>query len=154
PREDPIGRLAVALSAHDVFGTEQRLASSDAVLIEATLRRSSLGLAEVVRHARIPPDENLLVIVDQFEEIFRFRRSTDRKDYKPDGEIFVKLLLEASRQEDLPIYVALTMRSDFVDDCLEFSGLPEAINAGQYLVPRMTRSELRSAIAGPVAVAS
>ena len=52
----------------------------------------------------------------------------------------------------MPIFVVLTMRSDFIGDCMEFSGLPEAVNSGQYLVPRMTRDELRSAITGPVAV--
>jgi Flp pilus assembly protein TadD len=36
---------------------------------------------------------------------------------------------------------------------MEYPGLPEAVNAGQYLVPRMTRDELRSAITGPIAVA-
>ncbi len=45
------------------------------------------------------------------------------------------------------------MRSDFLGDCAQFPGLPEAINRGQYLVPRMSRDERRSAIAGPVAVA-
>jgi hypothetical protein len=45
------------------------------------------------------------------------------------------------------------MRSDFLGDCMEFQGLPEAVNAGLYLIPRMTRDELRSAITGPVAVA-
>jgi len=44
------------------------------------------------------------------------------------------------------------MRSDFIGDCMEYPGLPEAVNAGMYLVPRMTRQELRSAITGPVAV--
>ena len=46
----------------------------------------------------------------------------------------------------------ITMRSDFIGNCTEFEGLTEAINEGQYLVPRMTREERRSAIAGPVAV--
>jgi tetratricopeptide (TPR) repeat protein len=36
---------------------------------------------------------------------------------------------------------------------MDFPGLPEAVNDGQYLVPRMTRDELRSAITGPIAVA-
>ncbi len=44
------------------------------------------------------------------------------------------------------------MRSDFVGDCMQYAGLPEAVNAGMYLVPRMTRDELHSAITGPVAV--
>ena len=45
------------------------------------------------------------------------------------------------------------MRSDFIGECMDYPGLPEALNHGQYLVPRMTRDELRSAITGPVAVA-
>ena len=49
------------------------------------------------------------------------------------------------QQQDLPIYVVLTMRSDFIGDCMEYPGLPEAVNDGHYLVPRMTRDELRSA---------
>ena len=44
------------------------------------------------------------------------------------------------------------MRSDFLGDCTQFPGLAEAINAGQYLVPRMTRDERRAAIDGPVGV--
>ena len=52
----------------------------------------------------------------------------------------------------MPIYVVLTMRSDFIGDCMDFPGLPEAVNDGLYLVGRMTRDALRSAITGPVAV--
>ena len=65
---------------------------------------------------------------------------------------FLNLLLAAHAQQQHPIYVVLTMRSDFLGDCSQFSGLPEAINEGQYLVPRMTRDERRAAIVGPVGV--
>ena len=120
--------------------------------MEATLRRGTLGLVEVVRQARIPREDNLLVVVDQFEELFRFRDSRQAKNSKEEAVAFVKLLLEAAQQDQFPIYVVLTLRSDFIGDCMEFPGLPEAINAGVYLVPRMTRDEVLSAITGPVAV--
>src|SRR5262249_31327166 len=120
--------------------------------LEATLRRGTRGLVDAVRHARIPPDENVLVVVDQFEDLFRFRRSRHTEHSKDEAIAFVKLLLEATQQEEFPIYVVLTMRSDFIGDCMEYAGLPEAVNAGQYLIPRMSRDELRAAITGPVAV--
>src|SRR5207253_1021881 len=75
PGEDPIGHLASALTRPDVLGANPGSEGTDPVLLEATLRRSTLGLAEAVRHARVPSHENLLVVVDQFEEIFRFRRN-------------------------------------------------------------------------------
>lgn len=153
PGEDPIGHLAASLSASQVLGGDTKLAATGQVLINATLRRSTLGLVEAVRLARVPAHDNLVVVVDQFEEVFRFRRSRGTSGNSADTEFFVKLLLEASRQNDVPIYIVLTMRADFIGDCLEHPGLPEAINAGQYLVPRMTRREMRSAITGPIAVA-
>jgi len=152
PGEDPIGYLAACLNAPDVLGTVGELASTNRVLLEATLRRSTLGLVNAVCQANISPRDNVLVVVDQFEELFRFRTSRQIENSRDEAVAFVKLLLEATQQHDVPIYVVLTMRSDFIGDCMDFPGLPEAINAGQYLVPRMTRDELRSAITGPVAV--
>ena len=106
-----------------------------------------------------PLDEgvNLLVVVDQFEELFRYRqleavgRGGDQR-ISEEAAAFVNLLLEVKQQETCPIFVVLTMRSDFLGDCAQFPGLAEAINAGQYLVPRMTRDERRAAIEGPVRV--
>ncbi len=153
PGADPIGNLAASLNAPDVLGTQGELASTNKILLEATLRRSTLGLVEAVRQARIPQDENILVVVDQFEELFRFRRSHQVENSRDEAVAFFKLLLEAAQQTDIPIYIALTMRADFIGDCMEFPGLPQSVNNGLYLVPRLTRDELRSAITGPVAVA-
>jgi tetratricopeptide (TPR) repeat protein len=152
PGNDPIGNLAASLDAPEALGAQGELASTNRVLLEATLRRSTLGLVQAVRQANIPPEDNILVVVDQFEELFRFRHSAHDRDSRNEAAAFSKLLLEATKQEDIPIYIVLTMRSDFLGDCLQFQGLPEAVNTGLYLVPRMTRDELRSAISGPVAV--
>ena len=65
----------------------------------------------------------------------------------------MNLLLQAAQSEH-PIYIVLTMRSDFLGDCARFPGLPEAVNEGQYLVPRLTREEGRAAITSPIAVGS
>ncbi len=168
PGEDPMGNLATGLSHPEVLGgppgggqgeDDSELAEIQRELTLATLLSSGLGLAESVLQARIPADDNVLVIVDQFEELFRFkssRRSSGKRAELPgsagDAVAFVELLLEAARQEAAPIYVVLTMRSDFIGNCMEFPGLPEAVNNGLYLVPRMSRQERRLAITGPVAV--
>ncbi|MDH4064496.1 MAG: ATP-binding protein, partial [Acidobacteriota bacterium] len=152
PGENPIGHLAGAVSAPEVLGTDEELGDTSRVLIEATLHRSTLGLVNAVRHARLPGDHNVLVVVDQFEELFRFRRGRQANS-RDEAIAFVRLLLEATAQYALPIYVVVTMRSDFIGDCMDFPGLAEAVNAGLYLVGRMTREGLRSAITGPVAVA-
>ena len=153
PGEDPIGHLAAALGSTNVLGlADEDFADTNRVLMDATLRRGGLGLAEAVRQARIPNDHNLLVLVDQFEELFRFNHNAHIAHSRDEAIAFVRLLLEAARQHELPIYVVLTMRSDFIGDCMDFPGLPEAVNDGLYLVGRMSRDALRSAITGPVSV--
>jgi hypothetical protein len=42
------------------------------------------------------------------------------------------------------------MRSDYLGDCVEVLGSAEAINQGQYLIPRLTREQRREAIQGPI----
>jgi WD40 repeat protein len=60
--------------------------------------------------------------------------------------------MEAINYEDAPIYVAITMRSDFIGDCAQFPELTRKINDSHYLIPQMTRDQKRRAIEGPVAV--
>jgi tetratricopeptide (TPR) repeat protein len=151
PGEDPVTQLAMALDDPSVLGRADDLGTTNRVILDATLRRSSLGLISAVREAHLPPHDNVLVVIDQFEELFRYRTSQSTRSR--DAVAFVNLLLEAVRQQQVPIYIVLTMRSDFLGDCMEYPGLPEAINDSQYLVPRMTRDEMRSAITGPISVA-
>jgi WD40 repeat protein len=156
PGNNPIGNMAKSLAQKNVLYNSFESDDDEytyASINESTLRRSSQGLVEVYKQSGIDTKNNLLILVDQFEEIFRFSRlEKDAKEGKRDSISFINLLLKASEQKELPIYVVFTMRSDFLGDCTEFRGLPEAINEGQYLVPRMTRDERRDAITGPVAV--
>jgi WD40 repeat protein len=111
---------------------------------------TSFHLIDCARSA-LEPGESLLVIVDQFEELFRFRRESLTRDGGNEAALFVNLLLNATDQREVPVYVILTMRSDHLGECAQFRGLPEALNDCQYLVPRMTRRQQQEAIEGPLA---
>ncbi len=161
PGSDPIGNLARILTKTGVCtqspgdtGDDPDSIAMSARFLETTLRRSDRGLVDAVKQANLQENENLLIVVDQFEELFRFSRlEQGKRGGKRDSAAFIKLLLETRKQTELPIYIILTMRSDFLGDCTVFNGLPEAINNGQYLIPRMTRDEKRAAVTGPVNVA-
>ena len=72
PGGTPIKNLAAALKDLDLWTTQE---PPSLLELETTLSRSSLGLAEAVRQARTLKNENLLIVVDQFEELFRFNQS-------------------------------------------------------------------------------
>jgi WD40 repeat protein len=154
PGNDPIGSLALALNECGIpAGVHGNRGEACLAMTEAMLRRGSRGLVEAGQQGGLGEAENLLVLVDQFEELFRFADESKRSGAVTDeAAAFVKLLLEARQQSALNIYVVLTMRSDFLGDCARFWDLPEAINQGQYLIPRLGRDQLRAAITGPVAV--
>ncbi|MES2328681.1 MAG: hypothetical protein V4539_03695 [Bacteroidota bacterium] len=157
PGNDPIHNMAEGLSQPNVLYTNLQSEDEIATYIsinESILRRSSTGLAAAYKQSGIDPKQNLLVLVDQFEELFRFSKyEKSEKEGKRDAVAFINLLLKATEQRDVPVYVVFTMRSDFLGDCTEFRGLPEAINSGDYLVPRMTREERKEAIVAPISVA-
>lgn len=153
PINNPIHNLAKSLLDCDMFPADAPAEESERLsLIEKSLRRSSLGLIEAARSAAMSRSENLLIVADQFEEVYRFEPSPEVEHPDDEASEFVKLLLEATRQTDVPIYVILTMRSDYLGESARFWGLPEAINKGQFLIPRMDDDERREAIEGPLKV--
>lgn len=146
PGNKPLIRLADAIA--------EAFAPSDGArreLFERTLsliEESPLGLVQTLR-ALLPADQRLLILVDQFEEVFRFSDEAGRAGLEAYNR-FVRVIIDSVRQRDVPIYALLTLRSDFIGDCVDFEGLPEAINDGHYLVPKMNQTEVRRAITGPV----
>ncbi|MBL7863878.1 MAG: PD40 domain-containing protein [Cyclobacteriaceae bacterium] len=153
PGANPIDNLAESL-----LGASKEYKEADTedkkikrTIVSTLLRSSSLGLVEAIQQSRRSEDINYLILVDQFEELFRFKDSTDPNSVN-ETLGFVNMLMEAVNYEDSPIYVAITMRSDFIGDCAQFPELTRKINDSHYLIPQMTRDQKRRAIEGPVAV--
>lgn len=159
PAEQPIRQLALALAGL-ADGTGDLLEAC-ADRFESILAKSSFGIGEAL--AQIPGLRKsqvggVLLLVDQFEELFRFANfrfegsldvatAAERRD---EATAFVRLLLTATNSLQLPIHVVVTMRSDFIGDCARFHGLPEAVSRSQFLVPGMTRDQREDVIRRPV----
>ena len=142
PGPAPLRRLAEALgeaqpeavSAGSPAAVAERLGAHSAALIDE-LQQSTLAANR----------ENLLLVVDQFEEIF---------DAPADeAAAFVALLLRAAADLAVPLYTVLTMRSEFLGESPRFAGLAQVMSDAQYLVPRLTREQLTEAIRGPLDMA-
>jgi hypothetical protein len=150
PGEAPIRHLARRLLETESDGLEApRVPDQDEVeLLRAFLARGPRSLAEWRREGRMAPSVNLLLLVDQFEEMFRYQDYAGREE----AEAFTALLLESARVAHSRIYVVLTMRSEYLGACALVEGLAEAITEGIFLVPRMNRGQCREAIVGPARI--
>lgn len=119
----------------------------DRNLLHSFLRRGPRSLVQWCEDGNLSEGTGLLLLVDQFEELFRYQDYAGRET----AEAFVSLLLE-SHQSDLPIFIVVTMRSEYLGACALMPGLAEQINKSLYLTRRMTREECREAIEGPAKV--
>ncbi|MDX2608033.1 MAG: hypothetical protein QNK16_06610 [Woeseiaceae bacterium] len=147
PVHEPYQRLARKLTAFRNDVTEAE--------VLRLLRSSDDGLIQAVDAVCDDSEAHVLVVIDQFEELFGFRRAGDSLQQlqncasRDEAAAFVAMLLAAARKGGDRLRIMITMRSDFVGDCEVFLGLPQAVSQSQFLVPRLTRSQMEEAITGP-----
>jgi tetratricopeptide (TPR) repeat protein len=156
PGDAPSQRLTNLLASLSV-DDDPVVASGRRERIAAQLQRSSFGISETLAQTDGLDDKSVVLVIDQFEELFRYAAAAsgaapngDEVRARDEATQFVQLLLEASRTPSNRINVMLTMRSDFIGDCARFHGLPEAVCAAQFLVPSLTRDQLDDVIRKPV----
>jgi energy-coupling factor transporter ATP-binding protein EcfA2 len=115
----------------------------------AALRRGPGAIVDTVRAAGLSERVRVLIFADQFEELFRYEDDGGQAA-REETKAFLKLLLAAAISDEAPIYVAITMRMEYLKRCAGYLGFAEAINEGVYLVPQMTRRQFRQAIVNPI----
>ena len=85
PGNAPLRNLASAIY-DEVLSPGQQVTPENGAFLMATLRRGPLGLVEAIAEE---PGKNNLLIIDQFEEIFRHYLG----GYRDESDVFVELLL-------------------------------------------------------------
>jgi WD40 repeat protein len=153
PGDAPLKALAAAVTSLAQDSGEDAEIRHDRTLF--ALKRSSFGLGKALDDIPNLAGKSVLLVVDQFEELFRYATSSTRDKaggalWRDEAANFVQLLLEATRSRSSSVYVLITMRSDFIGDCSQFHGLPEAVSAAQFLVPSLTRDQREDVIRKPV----
>ena len=88
---------------------------------------------------------NLLILIDQFEEVFSLPAEN-----REDGQSMVMSLvtgIQAFRPDNL--FLIVTMRNEWLHRCSEIPGVAEAMNGSTYLVDLLNDSEIRNIIVEP-----
>ncbi len=134
PGEVPLEEMAAAL-----------LSVSTAPLpgVVDILRENEDGLAEGVKWALGSTDSKLLLMIDQFEELFT------QVEQESDRQQFLDLILNAVNAEDSPVIIIATLRADFYDRPLLYQGFGELIRKRTELVLPLNDEELEETITGP-----
>jgi WD40 repeat protein/transcriptional regulator with XRE-family HTH domain len=92
---------------------------------------------------RIKDADRVLLLVDQFEEVFTLCRD------ELERIAFIEKLLGLAQDQSKKIMVVIALRADFYSHCAQYPLLRQAIAAEQEYIGQMTAEELRRAIEEP-----
>jgi hypothetical protein len=141
PTAHPLDALAAAL-------TQDSESVTAVIDLHAALRQNTRALTLaaqqlLARHSR----PRLLLVIDQFEEIFTLCRQPDER------KAFIDNLVTAVAPEDnAPITILTTMRAEFYGQCAQDDNLRRLVSQHQEYIGAMNREELARAIVQPAAL--
>ena len=96
-----------------------------------------------VAMGQLEANGRLVLIVDQFEELFTTAVDAQERD------AFVDALVRAAREDNERVVVVLTIRADFYGHCAEYPELARLLAANHVLVGTMSADELRRTVELP-----
>ncbi|WP_169809372.1 hypothetical protein [Actinomadura chibensis] len=88
----------------------------------------------------------LILVVDQFEELFTLEDAAERADAERDAFVTA---LHAATAPPADALVLIAVRGDFIDRCARHPLLAAALQDGPFIVGPMPAADLRRAITGP-----
>ena len=133
PGAHPFEELASALI---------RIAVNPPVDLVDLLELSEDGL-EVTTNSLLPPGTELVLVIDQFEELFTLLEDDDARTR------FLAALRRAATDPESRLRVLVTLRADFYDRPLTYTGLAELMKARSVVVTPLVPEEIERAVAGP-----
>ncbi|MFC6021488.1 helix-turn-helix domain-containing protein [Plantactinospora solaniradicis] len=136
PGDHPLAELAARLA-------RQAGISAGAVLDDLRVDPSRAHLILRQALAGDPDRVELLLLVDQFEELFLLCQDVDERT------AFVTALLALAFDQGSRARVVLGVRADFYARCADYPALVEALTDSQVLVGPMTAVEVRDAVTKP-----
>jgi WD40 repeat protein len=139
PGAKPLDALAAALTRDEESATATTTLIDDLAIDKRALHLRALKLL-----SRRPDARRVLVVVDQFEEIF-----TVTKDESERRAFIDALMYASSEAADGPTVVVIVFRADFYAHCAQYANLREAVATMQEFVGPMNKEELRRAIEEP-----
>ena len=107
------------------------------------LAGSERGLTKALRSVLPADDSQLLLVIDQFEELFTQVAPSVAKQ-------FLDVLVNAITADHSRLRVVVTLRADFYDRPLRHRGIGELFHDGTQVITPMTPDQLERAVTGPV----
>ncbi len=140
PQENPFLSLAAEFIKYWHPQAPSSAFINQAAKLAAELKDAQ-RLIEAIQRTVAAPDGHLLLVIDQFEELFTICAESDRR-------AFLDVLLAV--KDDAPVTILLTLRADFMGQAQSYSAtFSQLLDDGVISHRPLTRNDLEAVITGP-----
>jgi energy-coupling factor transporter ATP-binding protein EcfA2 len=147
----PIKNLAYALSENDVLNPSVKSTPEQRLWIEKNLKEGISGLESVYRRSEIFGKKNLMIIIDQFEDLFLHNNQFNNAAVlNEDTNQYINAITGANFAEDIAVYVVIALGAENIIDISPYRRLQDLLNQGQYLLPRINGIDVKRLIVNPL----
>lgn len=142
PGKDALNQLLKKVQALPGNNTEEVIPSETEARKEAIIAN--------LKNSNKKSKSNTILFIDQFEQLILNSRNNVISE--KDTRTYLSMLMDLINQKELPVFVVIAIRSDYLGEFSFYHELAELINKSGYLLPSMENEDLRKSIEGPLKV--
>ena len=142
PGISPLENLSYALSDSGVMYLKSKSKTTDHQNYKNKIEeKRDLGLIEIFASSEIYEKKNLLIVIDQLEDFFKFPDFFD-PDETNDDDLLFDLIYRTSKYKQTSIYFILALDIDYLARLNSYDRFTEILNQTQYNLPHLGKSAL------------
>ena len=146
PGVSPIENLCYSLVNNGALTSDGKANTSDYKSYLETIRKyGKIGIVEIYKNSEIFNKKNLLIIIDQLEDIFRFNRYFDHET-EGDDDLLLEIVSRTVQVKETSIYFLISIQSRYSGDLAQYIRLQEIISKSQYAIQNLGLSGVQEII--------
>lgn len=137
PGVNPISNLANALTANGVLNIEAKPKTTDYKYYSKLIKEyEAVGIVEIYKRSEIYEKKNLLIIIDQLEDLFKFKEYFQTEESGQEYKL-MDLIYRSVSYKNMSIYFLLSIESNYLTKINSYKKLQEIISPTQYTIQNL-----------------
>jgi energy-coupling factor transporter ATP-binding protein EcfA2 len=140
PGIEPLLNLSQALTASDVLKEDVKSSTTDRKYYSEIISNfGSLGIAEIYKRSEIFGKKNLLIIIDQLEDLYKYNRYFNYTASNEDNTL-MDLVYRTVTIKNTAIYFLICIETSYLTKFTFYNKLQEIISKSQYSIQNIDHS--------------
>ena len=137
PGISPINNLCKALSTNNQLYLNSKPNSSDYEDYSRVIKeKNSYGLVEIYKESEIFEKKNLLIIIDQVEDLFKYSKIFN-SELSSEDDLLIDLIYKSVKNQSCSIYFILSIQSIYFSKLNIYGKFSELLSISQFNLPNI-----------------